>query len=72
MDTDSDTTSDPDRRDDSGAEPLVPAELRSVVVEYDQGPDQRTVYPDGATGLERMATWLTADADAFVDLESVR
>jgi hypothetical protein len=59
--------SDRDRRDD----PLS-FELRSVVVNYEHRPDRRTVYPRGLSSIERMSTWLTADADAFVDLESVR
>jgi hypothetical protein len=49
-----------------------PVELRSVVVNYEQQPDRRTVYPDGLCSAERMATWLSADAAAFVDLESFR
>ncbi|UPW00696.1 hypothetical protein M0R88_01005 [Halorussus gelatinilyticus] len=45
-------------------------ELRSVVVEYEDRPDRRTVYPAGVSGMERMSSWLTADDDAFVNLES--
>ncbi|WP_135852786.1 DUF7511 domain-containing protein [Halorussus salinus] len=44
--------------------------LRSVVVEYEERPDRRTVYPAGVSGMERMSSWLTADDDAFVDLDS--
>lgn len=46
--------------------------LRSVVVEYEDGPDRRTMYPDGLDAVERMSTWLTADDPAFVDLDAVR
>ena len=44
--------------------------LRSVVVEYEERPDRRTVYPAGVSDVERMSSWLTADDDAFVDLDS--
>ena len=46
--------------------------LRSVVVEYDERPDRRTVYPEGLSSLERMSVWLTADDAAFVSLEDAR
>lgn len=48
------------------------ADLRSVVVNYADEPDRRTVYPAGLSSVERMSTWFTADADAFVDLEDAR
>ncbi|MFC4552678.1 MULTISPECIES: DUF7511 domain-containing protein [Halorussus] len=48
------------------------AELRSVVVNYEDRPDRRTVYPEGLPTVERMSTWLTADDDAFVDLDEAR
>ncbi|MFC7079785.1 DUF7511 domain-containing protein [Halorussus caseinilyticus] len=70
-----DTPTDADRSDDfqtdrRAARPDI--ELCSVVVDYEDGPDRRTVYPDGLSSVERMSTWLTADDDAFVDLESAR
>lgn len=46
--------------------------LRSVVVNYEDRPDRRTVYPSGLSSVERMSTWLTADATAFVDLGDAR
>ncbi|SNZ16197.1 hypothetical protein SAMN06269185_2721 [Natronoarchaeum philippinense] len=42
-----------------------------VVAEAD-GPDRCTIFPPDATGVVKMSTWLTADADAFVDLSTVR
>lgn len=48
------------------------AELDSVVVSREDGPDRRTIYPEGTSGVERMSTWLTADDDGFVELESFR
>lgn len=53
----------------SGGSPIA---LESVVVRYDQRPDRRTVYPPGLSGVARMSTWLSADAGAFVDLDSAR
>ncbi|MFC7046588.1 hypothetical protein ACFQH6_15300 [Halobacteriaceae archaeon GCM10025711] len=54
-------------------EPDHPAvELRAAVVEYENRPDRCTLYDPALTGFERMATWLTADRDVFVDLAAVR
>jgi hypothetical protein len=47
-------------------------ELDSVVVNYEDSPDQRTMYPKEASGVDRMSTWLTADDAEFVALESFR
>ncbi|MFW5964126.1 MAG: DUF7511 domain-containing protein [Natronomonas sp.] len=49
-----------------------PITLTAALVRYDGRPDRRTVYPPGLSGVARMSTWLTADADAFVDLDSAR
>ncbi|MFB6281299.1 MAG: hypothetical protein ABEH40_04715 [Haloferacaceae archaeon] len=46
--------------------------LRSVVVPYESGPDRRTVYPAGVADHERLTRWISADDDAFVDLDAVR
>ncbi|MCO8242689.1 MULTISPECIES: hypothetical protein [unclassified Haladaptatus] len=46
-------------------------ELASVVVEYDGQPDRCTIYPEEATRFERMASWITADADVFVSLDDM-
>ncbi|GAA0223837.1 hypothetical protein ACFFQF_09180 [Haladaptatus pallidirubidus] len=46
-------------------------ELSSVVVEYNGEPDRCTIYPTEATRLQRMANWMTADADAFVPLDEM-
>jgi hypothetical protein len=43
--------------------------LRAVVVRYEQGPDRRTVYPEGADDFERMTHWFTANEDAFCHLD---
>jgi hypothetical protein len=41
-------------------------------VEYEEGTDRRTIYPPGLSSIARMSTWLTADSDAFVDLDDAR
>ena len=46
--------------------------LESTLVRYEDGPDRLTVYPPGLSSVARMSMWLTADADAFRDLEAVR
>ncbi|WP_135824483.1 DUF7511 domain-containing protein [Halorussus ruber] len=47
-------------------------ELDSVVVNYDDRPDRRTIYPAEASGVERMSAWITADDDGFVDPDAMR
>lgn len=47
-------------------------ELVSVVVEYDEQPDQCTIYHPDSTGIERMSNWITADTNSFVDLYGAR
>ncbi|WP_266079140.1 DUF7511 domain-containing protein [Haladaptatus caseinilyticus] len=62
---------------DKSAEPKQSAtdqqsfELSSIVVEYDGKPNRCTIYPTEATRLQRMASWMTADADAFVALDEM-
>ena len=68
-------TADFDGRWASGFDPLPThpaAALRSVLVEYPDRPDRRTVCPSGIERDELMVTWLTADAAAFVDLLEAR
>jgi hypothetical protein len=46
--------------------------LLLTVVQYETRPDRGTVHPPGLTGIDRMETWLSADAAAFVDLDTWR
>ncbi|MFB6191959.1 MAG: hypothetical protein ABEI11_01415 [Haloarculaceae archaeon] len=46
--------------------------LTATHVAYDDRPDRLTLHPAEADDVERMSTWLTADADVFVDLAGVR
>lgn len=75
MSTDPDTLDTPTDADpDSQTAPLADrpsVELTSVVVDYDDRPDRRTMYPTEASGVERMSAWLTADDAGFVDLETM-
>jgi hypothetical protein len=48
------------------------SQLVSTLVVYTGRPDRRTVYPPGTSSVARLSTWLTADDDAFVDLDAVR
>jgi len=56
----------------SPAPPRRPITLESRLVRYDDGPDRLTVCPPGLAGDARMSTWLSANSDAFLDLEIVR
>lgn len=56
--------SDPARRQ--------PVTLESTLVRHERGPDRRTVYPPRLSEVARMSTWLSADSDAFVDLDAAR
>lgn len=46
--------------------------LRSVVVTYEGATDRQTLYPPAASDTERLTHWLTADADAFKNLDEMR
>lgn len=45
--------------------------LCSTVVEYEDAPNECTIYPRGVSGMERMTTWMSAKEGAYVDLDSV-
>ncbi|UHQ96055.1 DUF7511 domain-containing protein [Natrinema halophilum] len=47
-------------------------DLESVVVRYEDRPNRCTIVPRECPEAERVTTWLTADARAFVDLEDAR
>jgi len=47
-------------------------ELVSVIVEYDDRPDQCTIYNPDTTGVERMSSWITAERACLVDLDFAR
>jgi hypothetical protein len=49
-----------------------PVTLTATLVRYDGRPDRRTVYPPELSSVARMSTWLTADANVFVDLDAAR
>ncbi|APW99549.1 hypothetical protein CHINAEXTREME_18015 [Halobiforma lacisalsi AJ5] len=63
-----------DRRSRSTDTPSRPVEsdLEAVVVRYEDGPDRRTITPRECDDAERLTTWLSANADAFVELGAVR
>jgi hypothetical protein len=60
------------RGEDGASEPSARPRLASTVVQYAGEPDRVTMYPPEASHVERMSTWLTADADACLDPEEMR
>lgn len=51
---------------------VTPEPLTATLVRYADGPDQLTIHPSDADDVTLMGSWLTADAGAFVGLDSVR
>jgi hypothetical protein len=66
------TTTGADGETDRTGTHTTPVTLTAALVRYDGRPDRRTVYPPELSSVARMSTWLTANADAFVDLDSAR
>jgi hypothetical protein len=66
----SDSRSPRDDRDPAGDE----SELRfkAVVEEYEDRPDQCTIYPAREGQFERMTTWITARDGSYFSLENCR
>lgn len=58
---------DPDDPDATATEPLT-----GTLVRYADRPDRMTIHPEKDDDVALMATWLSADADAFVDLDECR
>ncbi|WP_255196086.1 DUF7511 domain-containing protein [Halorarius litoreus] len=50
----------------------APEGLTATLVRYTDGPDQLTIHPSEADDVTLMGSWVTADADDFVELDSVR
>lgn len=46
-------------------------ELRTTVVEYEDSPDECTIYPLETSEMELMTTWISAKEESYVDLDSV-
>lgn len=47
-------------------------DLEAIVVRYEDRPDRCTITPRECPEGDRLTTWLSADIDAFVDLEAMR
>lgn len=45
--------------------------LRATIVEYEDAPNECTIYPNGVSEMERMTTWISAEEGSYVDLGSV-
>ena len=50
----------------------VPMKLRSTVVEYDDAPNECTIYPEDVPEWDRMTTWITATEGSYVELAERR
>jgi hypothetical protein len=48
------------------------AELRAEIVEYDDAPNECTIFPTDAQEWELMTRWITAAEGSYVDLEAMR
>lgn len=57
-----------DRRTDTDTRTGRDFDLHSVVVSYEDGPDECTVYPRQRDSHDRTTVWLSADLECFVDL----
>ncbi|SEH12694.1 hypothetical protein SAMN04487967_0920 [Natronorubrum sediminis] len=49
-----------------------PTTLDSVTIENDDAPDECAIFPRGVSDDILTTTWITAQADSFVSLESMR
>ncbi|PCR90432.1 DUF7511 domain-containing protein [Natrinema ejinorense] len=47
-------------------------DLESIVVRHEHRPDRWTITPRECPEAKQVTTWLSADADAVVDLEECR
>ena len=47
-------------------------ELVDATVENDGAPDECAIFPKDASETELMTTWISAQGDSFVALESMR
>ena len=45
---------------------------RAVVEEYEDKPDQCTIFPRESAGIDRMETWITAREGSYIRLDRVR
>jgi hypothetical protein len=49
-----------------------PVTIAAEVVSGPDGSPECTLFPADASGIELMTTWITAEKDSFVDLETMR
>lgn len=45
--------------------------LRATIVEYEDAPDECTIFPRDVSDVERMTTWISAEEGSYVDLGSI-
>lgn len=63
-----DATGDEPEPGESGVEDV----FRAVVEQYEDRPDQCTIYATAASDLERMTTWITAREGSYFPLDNCR
>lgn len=59
------------RPEDTLADDAAPNVVAAVETR-ENGPDECTLFPCDAEDVDLMTTWITAQEDSFVDLESMR
>jgi hypothetical protein len=47
---------------------LTTTDYRAIVEQYDDEPDQCTIFPVETEDMDRSSSWVTAKAPGFVDL----
>jgi hypothetical protein len=67
-----DDRGDRKRRVRRRTEAASPPTLHCEIVEHPSGTDRCTLYPPGTSGVSRMSTWLSVDADCLLELEERR
>jgi hypothetical protein len=65
-------TDDPTPPTDDEPPADLPGALTAAVVEYDDEPDECTLYPTEASEKALVTEWITAEEGSYVDLDEMR
>jgi len=55
-----------------GSQPAQPEQFRAAVVDYDDAPDECTIYPRTVSEDQRTTAWITAREGSFCSLPAMR
>ena len=55
-----------------GSRPAQPEQFRAAVVDYDDAPDECTIYPRTVSERQRTTAWITAREGSFHPLIEMR